>query len=294
MINDCFKQAPYLYETLSDKSVTLAPSVFERLHGQTFFDFLESEKGREKALMFGKAMIGFGDINGKTILTEVYPWSSLPKSTTFKICDIGGGTGHVVMALLKAFPEHLFKAVIQDLPKMLAQGTKLWEKEFPEAVEQERVEFVPIDFLNEAPVAGCDFYYLRLCLHNWPDAQALDILSNIVKAMRAKSLTSRFLLHDFVLGRATPVANNSARTPSYEGLDIAPPPLLENYGAGSSIGYDMDINMMGLLAAKERTFDELLLLSSQAGLSFERFWDAGVVDILEFSLSQGIEVAEKT
>jgi len=35
--------------------------------------------------------------------------------------------------------------------------------------------------------------------------------------------------------------------------------------------------------------DEVLHLSAQAGLSFERFWDAGVVDILEFSLSKAGE-----
>lgn len=98
--------------------------------------------------MFAKAMRGFGDINGKTMLTEglilflscdvsfltninwsvavvVYPWGSLSKSTTVSVCDIGGGTGHVVLALLKSFPEHKFKAIVQDLPGMLAQGQKV-------------------------------------------------------------------------------------------------------------------------------------------------------------------------
>ena len=64
---------------------------------------------------------------------------------------------------------------------------------------------------------------------------------------------------DFVLRRATSATHNELQY--IKGLDIAPAPLLANFGAASSIGYDMDITMMGLLAAKERTLDELLHLS---------------------------------
>ncbi|KLO08961.1 S-adenosyl-L-methionine-dependent methyltransferase [Schizopora paradoxa] len=287
LVNQCFQSSPFLYETLSDPSTTPGTSAFEKRNGLKLFDYLESDQGHDAAPMFAKAMRGIGDISGKSILTEVYPWGSLPKTSEISICDVVGNTGHVVMALLKAFPEHNFKAIVQDLPGMLAQGAKLWEAQFPAAIEKKRVEFVPVDFLKEAPVAGCDFYYLRLCLHNWPDSHALEILRNIAKAMRAKPLTSRFLLHDFVLRRATSATKNEVDF--IEGLYVAPAPLLANFGAASCAGYNMDINMMGLLAAKERTLDELLDLSSQAGLSFERFWDAGIIDILEFSLPQEVE-----
>ena len=35
-----------------------------------------------------------------------------------------------------------------------------WEREAPEALQEGRIEFVPLDFLNEAPVAGMDVYYV--------------------------------------------------------------------------------------------------------------------------------------
>lgn len=38
---------------------------------------------------------------------------------------------------------------------------QLWSKDLPEALQRQRVKFVPIDFLKETPVQGSDFYYLR-------------------------------------------------------------------------------------------------------------------------------------
>ena len=35
-----------------------------------------------------------------------------------------------------------------------------WERESPEALQEGRIDFVPLDFLNEAPVAGMDVYYV--------------------------------------------------------------------------------------------------------------------------------------
>lgn len=92
------------------------------------------------------------------------------------ICDVGGGTGHVPLALLRAFPEHNFKAVIHDVPTQLEEGMKVgltllvprnildvlqhWEATFPEALRSDKVDFVPLDFLKETPTPGCDFYYV--------------------------------------------------------------------------------------------------------------------------------------
>lgn len=82
------------------------------------------------------------------------------------------------MALTKAKPH--IKAVLQDLPSVVEQAQEasapspkregqaltrampwqVWAKEYPEAVQKQRVQFVPIDFFADAPVAGCDFYYV--------------------------------------------------------------------------------------------------------------------------------------
>lgn len=40
-------------------------------------------------------------------------------------------------------------------------GAQTWSKLYPEAIEQNRAEFVPIDFLKDTPVMHCDYYYIR-------------------------------------------------------------------------------------------------------------------------------------
>ena len=50
-----------------------------------------------------------------------YPWASFPAGT--RVCDVGGGKGHVAMALLKAHP-HL-KVVVQDLPGVIDDANKV-------------------------------------------------------------------------------------------------------------------------------------------------------------------------
>ena len=52
---------------------------------------------------------------------EDYPWASLPAGT--RVCDIGGGRGHVSMALLDAHA-HL-RVVVQDLPNVIEDAEKV-------------------------------------------------------------------------------------------------------------------------------------------------------------------------
>lgn len=87
-------------------------------------------------------MIGWGVVTGRAMLPKgrlrlrflsfksdvsfiprriVYPWQSLPSGTT--ICDVGGGNGHAMLNLLKAFP-HL-RAVVQDLKAAVEDGQEV-------------------------------------------------------------------------------------------------------------------------------------------------------------------------
>lgn len=84
------------------------------------------------------------------------------------------------MELAKAYPHLQF--IIQDLGSTVEQGKKVmklsdnlirrnvwsdtlllqkWDEDYPEAVTKQRVEFKEIDFLKEAPVEGCEIYYVR-------------------------------------------------------------------------------------------------------------------------------------
>lgn len=64
------------------------------------------------------------------------------------------------MDLLRGYP-HL-KGVVQDLPLVTEQGKEFWSEQYPEAVTNERIQFIPLDFLNEPPIANCDIYHVRI------------------------------------------------------------------------------------------------------------------------------------
>lgn len=132
------------------------------------------------------------------------------------ICDLGGGTGHMLIKIGKAHPHLQLK--LQDIPERVEQAKEIaWPREFPEAMEEKRIEFKPVNFFTESPIAGCDVYYVSstdillqpvlnfytiaeaypvcrafTCIlysantsssHDWQDSQCLEILRNLRKAM---------------------------------------------------------------------------------------------------------------
>lgn len=87
----------------------------------------------------------------------VYPFKTLPPST--KVADIGGGVGNVSIELAKAYP-HL-NITLQDLEGPIEDAKKLWDRDCPQAIEDERIEFVAKSFFDGV-VEGQDIYYVRL------------------------------------------------------------------------------------------------------------------------------------
>lgn len=65
---------------------------------------------------------------------------------------------------------------------------------------------------------------------------------------------------DYVLQSSSRSTGSADGTTDAAGLDIAPAPLLPNYGAGRIGPYLMDLSMMCLVNAKERTLDEFIEL----------------------------------
>lgn len=211
-------------------SADKAKTAFARAHGDTMFDFFERDTVR--GARFPIAMQGWTKLNGGSeVVADLYPWHTVAPDATF--VDLGGSVGHVAMALLKANP-HL-KAVVQDLPSVIDQGLQVWKQEAPEAVANARVRLESIDFFADAPVEGCDFYYMKHVLHDWPDADCVTILRNIRKAMSKP--TAKVLIHEFILMHASADA-------AQDGGEEAPFPLLPNFGVGAQRKYNQDINMM--------------------------------------------------
>ncbi|KAJ4478425.1 S-adenosyl-L-methionine-dependent methyltransferase [Lentinula aciculospora] len=248
---------------------------YQRATGFPYFDFdnqIAFDVSSSKR--FARTMVGWGQIFGKEhFLPQAYPWSAESSETT--VCDVAGGNGFATMALLKAHP-HL-KLVLQDQQQIIDRAQEFWEKQHPSAVQKGRVQFLPFDFFKDAPVKGCDIYYLSFILHDWQDRESKIILNNIRKAMEPGS---RLIIHEIVLRNALANADDCTTTESY--FDVAPKPLLPNYGVARARTYELDIAMMTLLGSQERTLSEYINLCHQCGLKFSKLYEAGEMDLMEF------------
>lgn len=91
------------------------------------------------------------------------------------ICDVGGGYGQFMQALLAACPRVL--GTVFELPEVV-------EKIKP--LENNRLELFAGDFFNSIP-KGKDAYLLKSVIHDWDNEEAEKILKNCRSAMRDDS-----------------------------------------------------------------------------------------------------------
>ncbi|KAJ7832037.1 O-methyltransferase-domain-containing protein [Mycena olivaceomarginata] len=232
-----------------------------------FFDWLQAHP--EKRSTFGRAMVGMGRVMGSSGVLYNYDWN---KCTT--ICDVGSGVGNFALPFSKRYP-HVMISLL-DLPGPISQAKELWSKENPTAVNSGKVQFVEADFFKPIPVKENDIYYLANILHNWPDAPAMTILKNVRAAMGSHS---RLLIHEYVI-------QPLHRKPADEGglkLDVAPEPLLPNFGNGNVRTHYQDFTMLVTYNSKERTLDEFSAMAAQAGLSLDGVFDMGETSLLQYA-----------
>ncbi|KAL0060251.1 hypothetical protein AAF712_012961 [Marasmius tenuissimus] len=189
----------------------------------SFFDWYKTHR-------FDKAMIGWTFAAGEMSVVHNFPWATMPRGTT--LCDVGSGVGTVSLAIAKAHPH--ISITLQDLPEPLGQAKVLWSDELPEALDAERVQFIPVDFFQQAPVAGHNLYYMKHILHDWPDSEAIKILRNVTR-YNSPFFEDELVLNHIYLGSSS---NDSSNT---VGIAKAPAPLLPNYGTGNIRHYNQDI-----------------------------------------------------
>ncbi|KAK4499671.1 hypothetical protein PRZ48_010189 [Zasmidium cellare] len=144
-------------------------------------------------------------------------------------CDVGGGMGHQCLDLRKYHPELKGKMVTEDLP--LAQDM------IPNREEMKKLDIEPIphDFMKEQPTKNAKVYYLRNVIHNWNDEPSKVILSSVRKAMADDSV----VIID----------------------DVLMPTIGATWKQAS-----MDMAMMTMLAAMERTKEHFEKLLADSGL----------------------------
>ncbi|POR39371.1 Atr12 [Tolypocladium paradoxum] len=148
------------------------------------------------------------------------------------LVDIGGNVGGDVGRFLAKHPDvPSGSLILQDRPEALKLATV-----------SDRVKTMEHDFFTPQPVHGSRAYFLHAVFHDWEHDKALEILKNIVPAM--KKGYSKVLICDIVLPAT----------------------------GASAMQAIMDVAMMVVLAAHERTQAEWEKLLGDAGLKVTKLW----------------------
>jgi hypothetical protein len=141
------------------------------------------------AKRFAGAMASFVNAHGNapSPLAEHYPWDSIGNGT---VVDVGGSKGHISVLVAQQYPNLNF--IVQGLPEALTGAAEAVLSDVAD-----RIQFREHDFFTPQTVQA-DVYLFRNIFHNWPDAFALQIIQQLVPALRKGS---RIVMIIFFPGR---------------------------------------------------------------------------------------------
>jgi len=151
-------------------SVRTGETAFRHVHGLGLFDYLGRHP--DAAAAFHRAMTSNTADSG-TAITAAYDFSGIER-----LVDVGGGHGLLLATVLRAHPA--LRGVLYDRPEVVAGATATLEA----AGVADRCEVVGGDFFAAVPPGG-DAYSLRQIIHDWDDPEAVALLANCRRAMRA-------------------------------------------------------------------------------------------------------------
>lgn len=149
-----------------------------------YFDYIYTPENIPRyGARFGRSMMGGASVEFLGAVIDLYDWSVFKPGD--KIIDIGGGVGHIAAEVYKRVKPGV-ELIVQDRDSVVEQGKPIYG---------DIVTHQAHDFFDPQPVQGANVYYLRLILHDWPDAICQTILGHVVKAMNKDS---RLLILDMV------------------------------------------------------------------------------------------------
>jgi SAM-dependent methyltransferase len=134
---------------------------FAAANGRPFFEWM-AEHG-DRWSVFDDAMAAGARMHALT-LHAALDWDDVTK-----VCDVGGGTGRLLAALLDLEPRLV--GTVLDLPAVVAR-----------AVDHPRLTAVAGDAFVSVP-SGFDVYLLVNVIHDWGDADAVRILTSTASAL---------------------------------------------------------------------------------------------------------------
>jgi hypothetical protein len=202
---------------------------FVREFGQPLFAYLPQHPSHGE--VFNEAMSSYSSADNAWVLEalEHYDFSGISH-----LCDIGGGHGYTLCNLLARCPT--LHGTVLDLPSVVDNRELLWADKLGVG---DRCTYIAGDMFREVPPA--DAYMVKRVLHDWNDAECLQILSN---AHQAAPQNGRVLIVEAVVP--------SPDTPHFSKL--------------------FDIHMLVMLTGRERTTEEYVGLLEGAGWKYRQTW----------------------
>jgi hypothetical protein len=191
--------------------------------GMDFFEYLGSHPSEMNE--FGEAMKGTSAFSMNGVLDKC------DFTGVKKVVDVGGGFGHLVVALLEKYPS--LRGVLLDRPELIPVAKERFPVNDPTVAS--RLEYVGGDMFESVPPA--DAYVLKLIIHDWSDTQCVRILKNCRESMEGN-------------GRVICV-------------DAVVPPMGVTTDSQTKL---LDLNMLLVLPGKERTRANWEELYHAAGL----------------------------
>jgi hypothetical protein len=218
-----------LWKHLPDMVRDGRQNAFLREFGRMAFDHaaLDGAYGE----VFNQAMSSYSGAQTDWFLEALknYDFSSVSH-----VCDVGGGHGHTLCSLLAAHP-HL-RGTVLDLPSVVENQSLLWAQNMGVA---DRCAYVGGDMFNGVPRA--DVYMMKMILHDWNDAECVQILSNMRQSASPNGRV--FIVEHIIPG---------PETPHFSKL--------------------FDLHMMCWGTGRERTEAEYAALLEQAGWKHSQAW----------------------
>ena len=200
-----------------DVALTSPLSPHEAAWDMSRFDYMNQHPGEAKVY---NARMGGASGNRQDAIARAYDFSRASV-----ICDVGGGNGALIRAILVRHP--ICRGIVYDRAYAIS-GIK---NDSPMA---DRITLAAGDFFTDVP-RGADMYILSWILHDWTDAECLTILQNTRAAMM---LGSKLIVAERLLD---------------------PDPKL-----GAAMDYLSDIQMM-ILGGTERTLEAYTFLLTRCG-----------------------------
>lgn len=170
----------------------------------SFWNWLDKPENEEVNANLNQAMTELNSLSRPALLAD-FPWRKHGNGT---VCDVGGGVGHLLAALLEAHPG--MRGVLFDRPSAIHHAKQVWAERHAHLLQ--RVEFVEGSFFEKVPPA--DVHVLQHVLHDWNDEACVKILRAVRAAMPPGGKgRSTLVIAEIVL----PLAG---APPSQTGLDL--------------------------------------------------------------------------